>query len=102
MNIFVFLINFPILGVISFLISKHSNNNENLCINCKYIIPDSFFISNNEFAKCLLYNKTLNNDNYLVTGIKMKKQKIEYSYCSISRNNENMCGKEGKDFIKRN
>jgi hypothetical protein len=78
------------------------NNKENInfCKNCKYILPDSFFIPNNDFAKCALYNKIKNDENYLVTG-KIKKENIEYTYCSIARNDENMCGQEGKDFISK-
>jgi hypothetical protein len=83
---------------------KKYNNNENVkfCKDCKYFLPNKFlFITNNEFGKCALYNKINKNDeNYLVTG-KKKKDIIEYSYCSICRNSENMCGKEGKDFISR-
>ena len=78
------------------------NNKENInfCINCKYLIPDSFFFKNNDFAKCALYNNVKDDNNYLVTG-KIKKKNIEYTYCSICRDHEDMCGKEGKDFISK-
>lgn len=79
------------------------NNKENInfCKDCKYFLPYRFLITNNDFAKCALYNKVKKNDeNYLVTG-KIKKEDIEYTYCSICRNNEDMCGKEGKDFISK-
>jgi hypothetical protein len=35
-----------------------------------------------------------------VTGIK-KKQKIEYQYCSIVRENEDNCGQEGKFYEEK-
>ena len=78
-----------------------NNKDIKFCKDCKYFLPDKFIILNNDYGKCALYSKTKNNDeNYLVTG-KIKKETIEYYYCSICRNNEMMCGKEGKDFIPR-
>ena len=78
-----------------------NNKDIKFCKDCKYFLPNIFIIPNNDFGKCALYSKTVKNDeNYLVTG-KIKKQSIEYSYCSITRNNEDACGKEGKDFIPR-
>jgi len=78
-----------------------NNKDIKFCKDCKYFLPYTFIIPNNDYGKCALYSKMIKNDeNYLVTG-KIKKESIEYSYCSITRNNENKCGKEGKDFIPR-
>lgn len=82
-------------------IISNYNKKINLCINCKHFRPDYILlIPNNEFAKCSVHNRLEENDNYLVTG-EMYKKEIKYTYCSIARNNENMCGKEGKDFVSK-
>jgi hypothetical protein len=99
MNLFYFFINLPLLGL-AFLLDKKNNNNIKLCINCKYVLPNTFIFPNYEFAKCSIYKRIKYDDNYLVTG-KEKKDKIEYTYCSICRNNKDMCGEEGKDFISK-
>ena len=56
-------------------------------------------MTRNEFAQCALYNlyNKENDENYLVTV----KIKIVYKYCSICRKIEDMCGREGKDFIQK-
>jgi len=61
-----------------------------LCINCKNFIGDKL---NPLFGKCKLFTKQ--NSNHLVTGEKKQNQ-----YCSISRDDENMCGESGKKYIK--
>lgn len=65
-----------------------------LCINCKFFSKD-FLFDDNRFGKCLLFpdeNKDI--DNFLVDGI-VEKKKIKYIYCSIAREDDDMCGKEG-------
>ena len=65
-----------------------------LCINCKYYINYSGFKSDAIYGKCLLSSK--NDDiNFLISGEK----KLEY--CLTSRSSENMCGKEGKLYIRK-
>lgn len=90
------------LNKINSIKNEVENENVKFCKDCKYFLPNKFlFITNNEFGKCALYNKLNKNDeNYLVTG-KKKEDTIEYSYCSICRNSEDKCGKEGKDFISK-
>ena len=104
MNIFYFFMTLPLFGI-AFLIEKNNNNNVNLCKNCKYFLPNTFIIPNYEFALCDFYKKIKYDDNYnyLVTGV-VKKAKVEYEYeyCSLCRKNEKKCGKEGKNYIKRN
>ena len=69
-----------------------------LCINCKYYINTSDVKSNIIYGKCLLFPRKNDNDiNFLVTGEK----KLEYDYCSTSRNSENMCGEEGKLHVRK-
>ena len=104
MNILYFFINLPYLGILSFIIypssNSNNNNNINLCKNCKYFLPNTFLMPNYEFAKCSFFKKITPDENYLVTG-EIKKDKIEYKYCSICRKNEDMCGINGKEFISK-
>jgi hypothetical protein len=68
------------------------------CINCKYFITDNI---TNKFGRCSLFPKKENNDIYtLVNGIHGETN-IEYNYCSVSRELEHMCGKEGKMYKKK-
>jgi len=68
-----------------------------LCIDCKFCKKN--FITGSEFSKCSLFVREQDNDNFLVNGI--KNNNIEYHYCSIARNSENKCGKEGKYYEKK-
>lgn len=102
-----FFLTLPSLIQCANLFSKSHlyKNNQNFCVNCKFYIPNdfSFGLLGKEFGKCKLYYDIKNKDNldFLVTGYK-KKEIIEYKYCSICRNNDNMCGNEGKQFINKN
>jgi len=70
------------------------------CVNCKYFTND-FIPMNDEFGKCLFYPVIVENkEDFLVTGIKSQ-EIIENRYCSIVRGNENMCGKEGKNYVEK-
>ena len=69
-----------------------------LCVNCKFFKKE--FFTGNEFGKCSLFPRKERDDNFLVDGIKRNK-KIEYSYCSIIRSYNDICGKEGKLFEKK-
>ena len=68
-----------------------------LCVNCKFFMND--FISGNKYGKCSLFPKTEMDIDYFVTGIK---KKSDMQYCSITRNYDDMCGKEGKKYINKN
>jgi hypothetical protein len=73
-----------------------SANAEKFCVNCKHFKPA--IISHPVFAKCKLFPKELdNNSDFLVLG----NPKKEYNYCSIARQNENMCGTDGKCYEKK-
>ena len=76
----------------------------NFCVDCKFYIPSDFLfgIGGKEFGKCKLYYEIKDEDkDFLVTG-KKKEIKIEYKYCSICRDNDNMCGKQGIQFLNKN
>jgi len=68
------------------------------CIKCKFFQKDIFTI--NKFGKCELFptDKEINY-SYLVDG---KKDRItDYTYCSIARKFDNMCGPEAKFYEKK-
>jgi hypothetical protein len=66
-----------------------------LCVNCKFFKND--FISGNEYGKCYFFPKR-EMDIDLVTGIK---KDAKYQFCSIARDYDDMCGKEGKKYINK-
>jgi len=66
------------------------------CINCKFFI-NSVSIIDNKHGKCALFPKEENTVNFLVSGV----DDNDYSYCSIARKYDNMCGKEGKKYKKK-
>lgn len=84
------------LNLISAFLPKTTE--PNLCVNCKFFEKE--FLMGNDLAKCSLFPRKERNDDFLVDGIKRNK-KIEYSYCSVSRMFDDMCGKEGKLFQKK-
>jgi len=86
-------------NILSTVFSMSNAVKPKLCIDCKFFIKDNVFTLN-EFGKCALFSKVKKNDNYLVDGSKQY-DKMEYSYCSIVRNFEDMCGEEGRLYEKR-
>lgn len=73
-----------------------TSNAEKFCINCKHFKPA--FLSDNEFGKCSVFPREKSNKiDYLISG----KPKLEYSYCSTARGDEDMCGPTGKYFEKK-
>ena len=72
-----------------------------ICIDCKHFIPDD---DPNllEFGKCSLskYEINKNDEKYLVTGIQVPLV-VEYRFCTTMRSNEKLCGKEGKNYVKK-
>lgn len=88
-----------------YIIPTFSENiKPNLCVNCKFFRKEYSLLSSNKFGKCSAFpevNKSNNDDeDYLVTGIKYNKPK-EYTYCSIARKYDSMCGKEGKYYEEK-
>ena len=96
------------LPLIIFSSKLFSNNilhkTQNFCVDCKFYISDNSFLAigvGKEFGKCkLYYDVEDNNRDFLVTGIKNKVEK-KYKYCSICRDNDNMCGKQGIQFVNK-
>ena len=66
-----------------------------LCINCKHFITDD---GSGKFGKCSLFPTRKPSNFYdLVTGV----ERNEYMYCSTTRDQDNLCGKEGKMYKKK-
>jgi hypothetical protein len=98
----------PYVIISTNLFSKNHlyKNNQHFCVDCKFYIPNDLFfglLGGKEFGKCKLYYDIKNKEDsdFLVTG-KKKEIKIEYNYCSICRNDEKMCGKQGIQFLNKN
>lgn len=86
------------------LFSRSKSSVINYCVDCKFYIRNDFMFGliGKEFGKCKLNYEIKEDDrDYLVTGIK-KDIKKEYKYCSICRQDDKMCGKEGIQFINKN
>lgn len=85
-----------IFSTLSFKETKHK-----ACVNCKYFIPTTDEV---KFSKCSAFPKKVDDQFFLVTGTKEDKI-IDYSYCSVARNNDRMCGNEGimhkRKYIKK-
>ena len=71
----------------------------NFCMNCKHFRYD--FFTGKQFGKCVLFPKEVEkNKYYLVNGFNGHKH-IDYNFCSIARNYNDMCGTEGKLFEQK-
>lgn len=91
MNYIVLIICSIILPIISVKQIK-----PNLCINCKYFIPDTLTDAG-IFSKCSFF--PINEGKIdLVNGI--IKPYGTY-YCSTARGSHDMCGEEGKHYKKK-
>ena len=61
-----------------------------LCVNCKFYISDSF--KGTEYGRCSLFKrKGMDNDS----------GKDSFLYCLTARTYEELCGKEGKNYISK-
>lgn len=67
----------------------------NLCINCKYFIRDN---DGNTFGKCSFFAK---DEDYLVDYLVNGSKEKDYYYCKTARRFDDMCGIEGKMYIKK-
>ena len=67
------------------------------CIDCKYFTKKIF--SANEYGKCSLFLREIDNDNFLVNGIKNNNRELHY--CSTARKSERMCGETGIFYEKK-
>ena len=89
---------FTILNILFLPILSFKEIKPKFCINCKYFITDN---DTGKFGKCSFFPKKEENYIYmLVNGIDEDKN-IDYHYCSVSRDLEHKCGKEGKMYKKK-
>ena len=76
----------------------NSLSKEKLCINCKYFIKNIF--TESKYAKCKAFPYIIDNNNFLITGIKQNIEK-NYYYCSTARSSNGLCDIDGKKYIKK-
>lgn len=86
---------FSLLSLLFLQILSFKDIKPKICINCKYFKSDT---TSSKFGKCSLFVKEESINYKLVNG----ENNDEYIYCFLSRQNENMCGKEGKMYKKNN
>ncbi len=81
---------------ISELIDTENIIESKFCVNCKFHITADELL----YSKCNLYQKFTKSAqiNYLVTG-QNSSEEIDYNYCTIARQFEDMCGKNGSKYI---
>ena len=92
-----------LFNIMNFILSTFSANNiiPKFCKDCKFYKKDNiFFFMNSKFGKCSLFPLKNEINYFLVDGNKDKKY-TNYVYCSIARNNNEMCGEEAKHFINK-
>ena len=91
------MLNFLLIFLSNLLVIFSCEFKPKFCVNCKFYKKD--FLNLNRFGKCTYFINQNNNDKkyYLVDGT-IEKNNIEYEYCSIARNSDTMCGKEGKHY----
>ena len=83
----------------NFLLIFMMNLSLRRCVDCKYFKRP--FFAESKFGKCLMFPKKEEPDTYYwVTGIK-EKPNVDYSFCSVARDIESMCGMQGKKFESR-
>jgi hypothetical protein len=76
-----------------FLLTNSLKLNTKFCVNCKYFIKGN---TKDEYGKCSMFQKE--NIHFLVNG---NKSNFDYYYfCTIARGNPDMCGINGKKYIK--
>lgn len=81
------------------VLSLREQPNTKLCVHCKHFLEDDGFGKYGIFKKCSLFPKEkANNDYHLIHGIE---QYTGYLDCSTTREDESMCGKEGKMYIRK-
>jgi predicted nucleic acid-binding Zn ribbon protein len=69
---------------------------QKFCVNCKHFIPSQTGL---QFGKCALFEREDTN-HFLVTGVE-NKQDTHNLYCQTARNDERMCGEEGKMYTRK-
>jgi hypothetical protein len=84
-----------------FLFYTNTNNNiilsEKHCVNCKHFVKNTF--CHDTFGKCSAFRR--NNENHYIDFLISGKEKIEYKYCSSAREDNKLCGPEGKLYMEK-
>ena len=70
---------------------------QKMCAKCKYYKNNYFSV--NHLGKCSLF--PLDKTNRYVIDVPKDRPDTDYTYCSIARGSEYMCGKKGELFIKK-
>jgi hypothetical protein len=70
---------------------------QKMCANCKYFKKNYFSV--NHLGKCSLF--PLEKTNHYLIDVPAIRTDADYTYCSIARGSEYMCGKKGDLFIKK-
>jgi len=70
---------------------------QKMCANCKYFKKNYFSV--NHLGKCSLF--PLEKTNRYLIDVSAIRTDDDYTYCSIARESEYMCGKKGELFIKK-
>lgn len=74
--------------------SNSCNTKPKFCVNCKYyILPLHYKASD---GRCTLF--PLQQGDFLVSGTQ---NPTSFSYCSIARTWEDMCGKNATKYVKK-
>ena len=87
---------FVILYYLLLLVLSNSTKPK-LCVDCKFFRKNFY---GNEFGTCSLFTRyEISDDSFLVDG-KQRKTIVKYNYCSTARQQDSMCGKDGKLYEK--
>ena len=70
---------------------------QKMCTNCKYFKKNYFSV--NHLGKCSLF--PLEKTNRYLIDVPSIRTDDDYTYCSIARGSEYMCGKKGDLFVKK-
>ena len=87
-----------ILLILSFIFTANTLEPK-FCVDCKHFKYD--FFSGKQFGRCALFPLVKEKDRYYLVNGKYKNKHLEYNYCSIARDYNDMCGAEGKLFEKK-
>ena len=87
---FLLLIWFVYYTNINILSEKH-------CVNCKHFVKNPF--CHDTFGKCSAFRRK--NENHYIDYLISGKEKIEYKFCASAREDNNLCGPEGKLYMEK-
>jgi len=76
--------------------AQNQQHTPKFCVDCKFCKKP--FLSSSEFAKCSLFPLVKESDSFLVN--RNEDNYVDYLYCSILRNSDDYCGRDGKYYEK--